>query len=195
MTIEATPPQWAEDVLRIALGAREFDNVSGDLLEEYRECIRPLRGARRADQWYVRQVLGFVWRRARWWAMLFAGAFVARTALDWFVPTADFHTRSTLSTFSGAGILLMASVCAAWRSGSIAVGPLIGVATAAAAAPMAIAGAAILLALRHDPMTLAAIQGSGGLAEVFTLPLTMVVPAIVLGVAGGLLGAAAHRRG
>ena len=145
-------------------------------------------------QWYVTQVLGFVWRRARWWAMLFAGAFVARTALDWFVPTADFHTRSTISTVSGAAILLMASVWAAWRSGSIAVGPLIGVATAAAAAPMAIAGAAFLLALRHDPMTLATIQGSGGLAEVFTLPLIMVVPAIVLGVAGGLLGAAAHRR-
>jgi hypothetical protein len=41
-----------------------------------------------------------------------------------------------------------------------------------------------------------AIAASGGLAEAFTLPLTLVVPAILLGAVGGVFGALSkqHRR-
>ena len=91
-----TPPNWAEALLRVFLTPADFDSVSGDLLEEYRDSIRPVRGKSAADSWYVMQVLGFVWRSARIWAVLFAAAFVTRTALDWLAPPVDFHTRATV---------------------------------------------------------------------------------------------------
>jgi hypothetical protein len=193
MSIDATPPGWAEALLRASLTPGDSDSVSGDLLEQYRESVRPARGRRRADLWYVTQVLGFVWRSARLWAALFAVAFLARTALDWLVPPADFHARANVSTLLGAGIVLVAAFRAAARSGSFATGPVIGLATAAIAAPLELAGAMTLLAARHDPITMAAIRSSGGLAEVLTLPLLMLLPGIVLGTIGGVLGALANR--
>jgi hypothetical protein len=192
MSTDATPPGWAEGLLRVAVGAQQFDNVSGDLLEEYRETILPVRARSRADLWYARQVLGFMWRSTRLWAMLFAAAFIARTALDWLVPTEDFHARSVVTTASAAAILLAAGFWGAWRAGSFAGGPFGAVATAAIAVPIKMGGAATLLAVWHDPATLAAIRGSGGIAEVFTLPLFEILPAIVLGAAGGAVGAAAQ---
>src|SRR5205085_1777641 len=56
------PPAWAEAVLRLVLSAKDRETVSGDLLEAYRDSIRPTRRQPAADCWYVRQVLGFVWR-------------------------------------------------------------------------------------------------------------------------------------
>jgi hypothetical protein len=40
---------------------------------------------------------------------------------------------------------------------------------------------------------MAAIRGSGGLAEVFTLPISMVAPGAVLGTVGGVAGAIFRR--
>ena len=74
------PPEWAEAVLRLSLNAADRENVSGDLLEEYRASIVPIRGKTAADRWYVRQVVGFVWRATWAWAVVFSGAFLARTA-------------------------------------------------------------------------------------------------------------------
>src|ERR1700680_5115401 len=109
MSIDATPPGWAEALLRAFLAPVDSDSVSGDLLEEYRERVHPTRGRRRADLWYVTQVLGFVWRSARLWAALFAVAFLARTALDWLVAASVFHARANVSTLLGAGIVLLAA--------------------------------------------------------------------------------------
>ncbi|MFY9550080.1 MAG: hypothetical protein WAU32_02925 [Thermoanaerobaculia bacterium] len=122
---------------------------------------------------------------------MLAVAVLSRTALDWLAPTADFHVRAAVSTILGIGILSLAAFCAAYRSGRFAAGITIGVATAAIAAPIEVAGTAILLAGWHDSMTMAAIRGSGGLEEAFTLPLVMVLPGILLGTIGGFLGAAA----
>jgi hypothetical protein len=49
------------------------------------------------------------------------------------------------------------------------------------------AGALALLAARHDSATLAAVRGSGGLAEALTLPLTIAVPAACIAALGGTL--------
>jgi hypothetical protein len=38
-----------------------------------------------------------------------------------------------------------------------------------------------------------AIRGSGGLGEVFELPLMMVVPGVLLGTLGGVIGTAIKR--
>ena len=182
-------------LLRVVLKPGDFDSVSGDLLEEYRETIHPVRGQRRADLWYVMQVFGFVSPGARLGGSLFGAAFVVRTALDWFAPPLDFHTRANVSTELGVGILLATGFWAAWRSSSFVAGTIAGVEAAVIGGVVSIVGAAALLAIWHDPGTLAAIRGSGGLSEVFTLPLMMVLPGLVLGTIGGIAGATGKRLG
>jgi hypothetical protein len=125
--------------------------------------------------------------------VLFAGAFVARTALDWLAPTTDFHTRSQVSTALAAGILLAAGFWATWRTNSLAAGGAAGVATTAIAALLSIGGAAILLAIWHDSQTIAAINGSGGLEEALLLPFWLILPGLALGWIGGLAGVTAKR--
>lgn len=193
MSTSATPPGWGEALLRLVLEPGDFDSVSGDLLEEYREVVHPVRGQWGADLWYVMQVFGFVSPGARLSGALFGAAFVARTALDWFVPTLDFHTRANASTSLGVGIMLVTGSWAAWRAGSVVAGTIAGVATAVIGAVVSIAGAAALLAIWHDPRTLAAIRGSGGLGEVFTLPVMMVLPGLLLGTLGGVAGATGRK--
>lgn len=128
------------------------------------------------------------------WGALFGGAFLARTALDWLMPTQDFSVRSAVSTYVGISLLLVTGFWSAWRSGSFVSGTLSAIVAAAIGAIVSIAGAGAMLAVFHDQQTLAAIERSGGLGEVFTLPIMMVIPALILGTLGGALGAAANAK-
>jgi hypothetical protein len=193
MTLNPAPPDWAEAVLQAFLKSRDFESVSGDLLEEYRETIFPARGRRGADRWYLSQVLGYGWRSAGAWATLFAVAFLTRTAMDWRLPTTDFHTRSMVTTSLGLGIFLLAGFWAGSRSGSVRAGAIVGLVTAGLAVPLQLAGAAMLATIWHDPATLSAIRGSGGLGEVFTLPFFTVIPCVLISAAGGMFGATMTR--
>jgi hypothetical protein len=194
MTTNATPPAWADDILRLVLRRGDFDAVSGDLLEEYRDRIHPARGQTGADSWYVRQVIGFALRNAGVWGALFGVAIVARTALDWFAPTRDFSVRSAISTYVGIGVLLAAGFWSAWRSGSMKSGTLSAVLAAAIGSLISVIGAAGMLVMFHDPQTMNAIAGSGGLSEVFTMPIALVVDGLVFGTIGGALGDAASKK-
>jgi hypothetical protein len=189
----ATPPRWAETLLHLVLDSRDRADVSGDLLEEFREGICPARGPSAANRWYLRQVLGFVVRSNALPAVLFGGAFLARTALDWLLPPSDFHVRSLITTLVAGSILLVSGFLASWRSGSTLAGALAGTTTTALAAVLSAIGALGLLAIWHDPATLQAIDGSGGLGEVFFLPVMVIVPGLLLGTIGGFAGAIVRR--
>jgi hypothetical protein len=136
--------------------------------------------------------MGFVMRSNVVPALLFSGAFVARTALDWLQPPTDFHTRSMISTLVATSILLVSGFFASWKSGRGLAGGLSGVVTTALAAVTSTIGALGLLAIWHDPTTLHAIEGSGGLSEVFFLPVMVIVPGVFLGTIGGVVGTVAH---
>jgi hypothetical protein len=185
---DVRPPLWAETILRLVLKPEDRESVPGDLLEEYREVIQPSCGSRAADLWYIRQVGGFLWRATWIWALFFSGAFIARTAFDWLVPTHDFHARSNMSTAVGVALLFSAGFAAAWRSRSVMAGPLAAVVTSQIAAIISVVGAATLLGICHDPQTRRAIIASGGLEEVFELPFLMAIPAVFLGTIGGVAG-------
>ena len=189
MTSNPAPPEWAERVLQAFLSSHAFESVSGDLLEEYRDTVFPARGRRGADSWYVSQVIGYAWPSAGVWATLFAVSFLARAAVDWRLPTTDFQMRSTVSTALGLGIFLLAGLWAGVRTGSIRAGAVVGVATTGLAVPLQLIGAVLLVALWHDPASLSAIRGSGGLGEVFTLPLFTALPCVLISAVGGLFGA------
>ena len=131
------------------------------------------------------RVPAFIPPQAFLFAILFSAQYLLRTILDWFMPALDFHTRALVSTVLGVVTLLAAGFWASWRSDSIAVGAVSGVVTASLGAMISITGAAILLAVWHDQQIMAAIRGSGGLEEVFSLPVLMILPGVVLGSVGG----------
>lgn len=190
MTAYPAPPAWATLILRSFVPRRDADTVPGDLLEMYRDSIHPARGERRADRWFIQQVAYIVVRRTAPWAILFAAAIVVRNAFDWFLPVHDFSARSLLTTKIAGNLLLVAGAWAGWRSGSIVAGPIAGFATALIAAVISTAASTAMLAVWHDPATMAAIRGSGGIEEVFTLPYVAVALGVVLGTIGGVAGVA-----
>jgi hypothetical protein len=186
--LQVRPPRWLESLLLLLLEPKHRESVSGDLLEEYREVIQPARGSRAADLWYARQVAGFLWRQSSVWAVLFSAAFIVRTAYDWLDPIENFHARATVSTAIGVGVLFAVAFAAAWRARSIFAGPIAAIVTSLSAAIFSVTGVATLLVLRHDPQIWSAIERSGGMAEAFTLPFIIIVPAIAIGVAAGVAG-------
>ncbi len=191
--MRSSPPAWSEALLRIFLRPDVFLSFSGDLLEQYRDSVLPARGLSGADRWYLAQVAGIVLRKSLPWAALFAAAFVARTALDWLVPTNHFETRAQVSTAIAAAILLASGFSTSWKSGSFLAGAAAGLATTAIATVLSMAGVALLLAIWHDPRTTAAIAGSGGLGEAFLLPAWLMLPGAVIGGVGGFFGAGVRR--
>jgi hypothetical protein len=186
--LAAAPPLWAEAALKLVLARKDRDSVSGDLLEAYRDSIVPARGQISADAWYVRQVAGFVWRATWLWAVVFSGAFVARNAVDWLIPTTDFFLRSEVSTFIAIGTLLLTGFWAAWRSGSAMAGLLVTILTTLIAAIFSVVGSTVLLAILHSPSVDRNIAGSGGIEEVYVLPFIMIVPAAIAGTVGAVVG-------
>jgi hypothetical protein len=54
------PPRWLQRMLLLFLAPRNRETVSGDLLEAYREEQAPRFGVRRANLWYLRQLISFV---------------------------------------------------------------------------------------------------------------------------------------
>ena len=188
----ASPPAWAEALLRLLLAPKDRDSVSGDLLEQYRDAIFPTRGAT-ADAWYLRQVASFLWRRAWPWALIFSGAFVMRNAYDWLVPTTDFHVRSQVTTYFAIGTLLLVGFGAAWRSGSALAGIVVTVVASQIAAVFSVVGSSVLLAILKSPEIDRAIAGSGGIDEVYLLPFMMIVPAVILGTVAGVAGKLGRR--
>src|SRR4029453_4547705 len=134
------PPRWADGLLRMLVRRAHVEAVSGERVEEYRETVRPALGGRRADLWYVAQVLGFI--PPVCWVLGGAqgAAMVIRDAIDWFVPTRDFNTRSWVTTLTAVGLFLAAGLWVAWRSGSLRSGLLAGFVTSATAAFVSIVG-------------------------------------------------------
>ena len=186
---DKTPPQWADLWLRSLLPARDRETVSGDLIEEYRENIRPQRSQLAADLWYVGQVSRFAWRIFAWAAVL-AALIVTRNAYDWFVPAVDFARRAEMTTLMVFATLLVIGASSALRTQSVVAG--------AAATASALTLSAAICTIAHGLIYLqwgnaAAIANSGGLAEVFTLPFTMIFPGTLIGWIGAALARARVR--
>jgi hypothetical protein len=183
------PPRWAESLLRLMLAPEDRDSVSGDLLEEYRECVRPERGRWRADTWYLAQV-GSSLLRPMWpWGLLLATSIVGRDVLDWWLsPTQDFYARSLVSSATAIAIFTGSGAWTGWRSRSLRAGALAGILSGAISAVVINAVSLAALAVQHDAHTMTMIAASGGLAEVFALPFVVIVPGAVCATVGAAMG-------
>ena len=185
---DALPPRWAEALLCLLLKPQDRETVSGDLLEEYRDTIVPARG-RAADWWYIRQVAWYLLRASWAWGTVMGAALVFRYLLDTLVPPADYWMRATILTWTILGVCMLAGFVTAWRTRSMRAGVLASTTAATIAAIVSIAGAAIMLAIWHDPATLGEWRRSGGLDEAFIdVPLKIVALGVTVGSLGAALG-------
>lgn len=185
---DARPPQWAEALLRLLLKPEHRESVSGDLLEEYRDTIFPALGSA-ADRWYFWQVGSFLLRASWAWGAIVGAALVIRYLFDTLVPVTDYKMRAATLTYTIMTVCLLAGFSAAWRTRSMRAGVMTSFTAAAIGALFSIVGAAVMLAIWHDPATLDEWRNSGGLSEAFIdVPLKVVAIGTALGAAGALVG-------
>jgi hypothetical protein len=191
--INHNPPAWADAWLRLRLPARDRDTVSGDLMEEYRENVRPARSRLAADVWYVGQVSRFAWRPALW-ALALAVIFVSRTALDWFVPTTNFAPRAEMTTLMTVATLLVIGASSTLRTQSAKAGIAATAGALILSAALCTIATSVMYAVWRSPELTAAIDRSGGLQEVFTLPIAMIIPGTAVGGFGAWIASRSRGR-
>lgn len=194
MTIDrptTMPPRWADSLLRMLLKPADRESVSGDLLEQYRDTIVPARGSG-ADAWYIRQVAAVLWRTAWPWAALIAAALTIRGAIDMLAPSpytrGVVHPRSMITSNMLFATWLVCGAWSAWRCGRLRSGIVVVFAASALGALLSMAGSLLLLAVWHDPETMAAINGSGGVDEMWGIPLMLIPIGTICGTVGALAG-------
>jgi hypothetical protein len=180
------PPVWADTWLRLLLPARDRDTVSGDLMEEYREHIRPARSKLAADAWYVGQVSRFAWRVGAW-ALALAALYVGRAAFDWFVPTTNFAPRAEATTVTMISTLLVIGGSSTLRTQSVMSGIVNTASALVLAAVIDVFAIAFIYVNWNSPELAAAINASGGLPEAFTMPILMIVPGTLIGAIGAYI--------
>jgi hypothetical protein len=187
------PPVWADTWLRLLLPARDRDTVSGDLMEEYRVSVRPQKSELAADAWYIGQVARFAWRQGLW-AMALAALFEARTAWDWFVPTTNFVPRSEMTTLVTIATLLVIGASSTMRTRSFKAGVVSTATALIGSALICSVVTAFIYWYWRSPELISAIKGSGGLDEVFTLPVMLVVPGTLIGALGAFVASLSQRQ-
>ncbi len=184
----ARPPRWAEGILRVLLKPDDRETVSGDLLEEFRDAIVPSRG-RAANLWYIRQVTWYLLQASWVWGTVMGSALVTRYLLDTLVPPADYTMRASVLSWTILGVCMLAGFLTAWRTRSMGAGVLATATAATIAAVISIVGAAMMLAVWHDPVTLDEWRRGGGVDEaLIDVPLKVIAFGITMGIVGAALG-------
>jgi hypothetical protein len=92
----------------------------------------------------------------------------------------NFMLRSIVTTYATMSLFLVCGLLSGYRTRSIRVSSAAGLVMDMISAPIKTLGALVLLAIWHDPQTRWAIDRSGGLAEVFQLPLFLLLPGALL---------------
>jgi len=189
--LHTRPPAWAESLLRLSVRERDQEDVAGDLLEEYRESIVPVRG-RAADLWYLRQVAWYVLHQAALPASLIAATLIVRYLFDTLAPVSYtpgvIHPRSSIMSWTLMLIFALGGARAVWRTGRLSSGVFLALVSACLGGMGSIAGAASMLAIWHDPATLQAWRTSGGLDEaLWGVPLLLTPIGLVTGTIGAMV--------
>jgi len=190
----SAPPSWAQELLTWLVPLSSEESIPGDLLEEYREAVRPSRGRWRANLWYLRQVAGFLCRLAWMFVMLNAAALILRTIFDTFAPPGfaphSYQLRSSLSTYAAVGTFLLAGCYAGYRMGRANAGTLAASTTSAGGHALALGFGVVLFytVIRHDPAKLNVFYVTGGWGEAIGMPVIITIIAAPLGLLGGFCG-------
>ena len=193
-TDSSAPPSWAQELLTWLVPLSSEESIPGDLLEEYREAVRPSRSQWHANFWYLRQVAGFLFRLAWMFVVLNAAALILRTIVDTFAPPGfgphSYQLRSSASTYAAVGTFLVAGIYAGYRMGRANAGTLAAVTASAVGHALALIFEIVLFyaVIRHDPAKLHVFYVTGGWGEAVGMPAIITVIAAPLGLLGGFCG-------
>ena len=124
---------------------------------------------------------------------LIAATLIVRNVFDTFAPVrytpGVIHIRSRIMSQTLVLIFVLAAARGVWRTGRIRSGLAVAFVSAVLGGMLSSVGAALMLAMWHDPATLRAWEMSGGIGEaLWAVPLLLVPISIVTGTAGALLG-------
>lgn len=180
---ESSPPALAEMMLHSLVKPSEWEPISGDLLEEYREVREPSLGKRRANVWYVGQVLT-VFARLAWPCLLLIAAITVlslKIKFFWYGSVLPLP----LVSLADAAVHFCSGYYVSQRTGLIRTGALVGAATSVTGftilfSSWAIADTSLLSAPFAKPF-------------IFVIVSVMFLAAVGYGVLAGALGAAVSR--
>jgi hypothetical protein len=190
----SAPPSWAQELLTWLVPLSSEESIPGDLLEEYREAVRPSRGKWRANLWYLKQVAGFLCRITWMFVVLNAASVILRTILDTFAPPGfaphSYQLRSSASTYSAVGTFLVAGCYAGYRMGRANSGTLAAFTASAVGHALALGFQVVLFytVIRYDPAKIHVFYVTGGWGEAIGMPVVITVIAAPLGLLGGFCG-------
>lgn len=184
---DAHPSRLAVMVLRAVLRPADLESIPGDLLEEYREVRRPSLGQRRADLWYLSQVLSVV-SRLMWPCV---AAIVAATVLSFVLPRGwnpGLVPAPGVSLLDGV-VLFGAGCYGALRAGRVVTGVVTAIVTSLVGFTLyfvyaAVTRPSLLLAPFSDPFIFVI------LATLLAIALSF---ALGVGTVGALVGRWHHR--
>ncbi len=194
------PPMWAEAVLRVLLPPRDRETVSGDLLEEYRDSVRPARGRVRANAWYVGQIAGYLWRDSR----VLGLALLAAWVVSWFLPRipaalgGDVFTSRGLAVMLATAltpptlVMLVAGARVSWRAQSAWTGLVMGFFVSLCFALVMLVAYVIGVGL-SQPQLLRFVLTPESLRAVAVMLATTTGAGTAVAALGGVVGAAARR--
>ena len=126
-----------------------------------------------------------LWTDAWPWAFLVAVLLIVRFWFDLFVPRSDWTLRVLKQAL--IAVYLLAGSRATWRTGQIRTGVLIGFAAGTIGTVFGLIGYAVIVAIRHDPATLASLYEGGDLQEGLSAALAMPWMGAILGLIGATI--------
>lgn len=191
------PPRWAEAWLRLLLPARDREAVSGDLLEQYRDSVRPTRGRLRADAWYIAQVGGFAWRNSRVAVALLLLSFLAtqvggRAANIAGIEGSLWVRFVWLVVVPPAAVLLWAGAQASWSTNRLWAGTAVGFLASFLVTKLLLAGFVVSLAV-WQPQLLRFGASWESLRDLTLILVSTTSAGTAIATLGGLAGTLARR--
>ena len=103
---------------------------------------------------------------------------------DWFVPTTNFTSRAEVMTLTLISTLLVIGASSTLRTRSVVAGIVSTGSAVLGAAIINAAACGLVYWNWRSPELITAVNGSGGLEEVFTLPIMTIVPGTMIGAIG-----------
>jgi hypothetical protein len=194
MTSTLNPPAWAQALLNSLLPDATQESVSGDLLEQYRESALSSRA--RADRWYVKQLLGFLWRLCALFVVLRVAAVLGRDVVDAFWPPQfwavahAYQARSAFTTYAAILTYLLAGMTGAFRSGRVQTGIVAAVATHVLTYAITVSCELpfYFAVIRPDATRLNIFEVTGGWGEQLGLDFVVLPVVVAIAALGGLAG-------
>ena len=110
------PPAWADPVLRALIPRDRADDVTGDLLETFRDTPQLRRSTLAGELWYGRQVVGLFVRAYWFFPLILAATFAANDVSNTFRAVNGAPRMPDVLGVAIVSVFLAAGFWGGWRT-------------------------------------------------------------------------------